>query len=424
MAKNKVTLSTALPLPGKQGFCSLPQSAAQCTRCNACAQSCPAYLLCPQEMTSPRGRVQLIRLLTDGKFKVFSDDPVLTHMAGSCFLCARCSAACAAQIPVAHQMLALRREIGLQLMPAGVRILMRLHAVAPGLFDKIVRSGLCLRRLGMAALCKLFLPEWMRHAHTILPKKTGSLRSLLIRHNISLTPQTPQAVYLPSLYAQYADPQTGLLACQLLQEKNPVVLFGYATGLFEYLYGSRTRCLKAAKKLLRAWEQIAGKRNLPLITDSIEVYSFLKNYPLLFNSIPGWKQRAEQFAAQVRFIIDGDFPAQPQQESGRVALDESSLLFTAEQPAERAREILLTTYGTNLLECAYSRFPLPAAGSSFALKKQSADLLHRQIKDIERNEVEKIYCLSAWAALELNAALRRHYPKAQAQFIVCLGKKI
>ena len=421
MATRKVNLAVSLPVPGLQGPCSLQQSAARCTRCNACVQSCPAYLLQPQEMFSPRGRMQLMRLLTEGKLTLFTDDPMLRRITESCLLCGRCSAACAAQLPVAYHMLALRRAIGLQPLPQGLRVLMRLQTFFPNCFDKTVRLALTLRRLGVTALLNPFLPTWLRHAHTVLPKKTGSLRRLLTKQKAILRPEHPRALYLPSLYAQYADPQAGLLSWQALARKNPAVLFGYATGLFEYTYGSRTLCLKTAKKLLRVWEQ-AGR--LPLITDSIEAYSFLKNYPLLFNTIPGWKQRAEQFAAHVQFITDGPFPVKKPQTTGRAALDSSSLLLPAPAQTERARKILLATYGKNLLECAYSRFPLPAAGSMFVCNKQTEQWLQRQVQDIKRQQITKIYCLSPWAALELNAVLRKQYPQAQAQFIVYLRETI
>ena len=423
MTKRHVNLSVSLPVPGPQGACSVQESATRCTRCNACVQSCPSYALRPQEMFSPRGRAQLMRLLTEGKLNINSDDPTLREIASSCLLCARCSAACAAQIPLAHHMIALRREIGFQPLPAGLRFLMRLYTLSPSSFDLIVRFSLFLRRLGLATIIKTFLPYWLKHLHTVLPKKTGSLRRRFIRQKISFQADKPHVLYLPSLYSQYADPQAGLLVWQLLEHKNPAALFEQATGLFEYVYGSRTRCLKTAKKLLRAWEQIAAGRDLPLVTDSIEIYGFLKNYPLLFNTIPGWKKRAEHFAAHVQFITDGAFPVKRKTFTARVALEDSSLLCAAQAQVARARKLLLTTYGKNLIECAYSRFSL-LAGSMFARGNRANELLQRQVSEIASKQIDKIYCLSPWTALELNAALRKKYPGAQAQFIIYLRTEV
>lgn len=422
MTKRRVNLTVSLPVPGLQGPRALPQSAAGCTRCNACSQSCPLYLLHPQETVSPRGRVQLIRLLTEGKLNITADDPTLQYISQSCLLCARCSSACAAQIPVAHHMLALRRAVGLKMIPTGLYLLMRLHNLYPGCFDKLLRSGLFLRRMGLAFLLKPLLPFWLRHAQAVLPRKTSLLSRLLYKQNIPLKPDTPQAVYLPSLYAQYIDTQAGLASYRLLADKKPAVLFGYASGLFEYMYGSRTRCLKTAKKLLCAWEKTTDTQTLPLITDSIEVYSFLKNYPLLFNTISGWKQRAEKLAEQVHFIAEYLQPVQITDQSVRVALDDSSVLFPATEQAQQVRKILLATYGENLLECAYSRFPLPPTGSMFVNGSEAAKLLQRQVQDITQAQVDKIYCLSPWAALELNRALRKKGLAAQARFIIYYGQ--
>jgi len=421
MAKYKVNIPVSTLVPGGQNACLLQQSAAHCTRCNSCLQSCPAYLLNPQETFSPRGRVQLIRLLSEGKISLDVSDPLLKEIAFSCTLCARCTAACAGQIPVAHHMLALRNALEKQPLPDTLRLFLFAYGKYPGLFHWITCSGLFLRRLGFANLLRPLLPKWLKHAQAILPAKTGSFRRLLHRQKIQTQPEKPQSIYLPSLYTQYIDPQAGLLVYKRLAAKQPVLLLGQATGWFEYMYGNRTRCLQIAKKVLLTWEKYSIQRPLPLITDSIELYSFLKNYPLLFDKIPGWKQRAQTFAKHIQFITDLPFSSGEKNRNQRIALDTSSVLYPATEPAERAQKILSALYGKNLLQCAYSAVPLPAASIGFASDSNTAILLHKNIRDIARQQIDTVYCLSAWSALELNAVLPLKYPSAQAQFFIYAG---
>ena len=175
------------------------------------------------------------------------------------------------------------------------------------------------------------------------------------------------------------------------------------------------------KKLLLTWEKYSASQPLPLITDSIEQYTFLKNYPLLFEKIAGWKQRAEAFAEQVQFITDLPFPSGKNTGSKCVALDNSSILYPVPRQTERARKILLATYGKNLLQCAYSSFPLPAAGIGFARGNKTDVLLYKQVQDMARQQIDLVFCLSAWAALELNAVLPAHYPGAKARFFIYTG---
>ncbi len=418
MSKHKIILNTSDFVPGLQANCTLKESAAHCTRCNACAQSCPAYLCHLQENFSPRGRAQLIRSITEKRLNLTADNSLLKEITNSCILCGRCTAACAGQIPVGHYMLSLQKAMHRKMLPLGLRGLLILYRSFPKLFSWIVQSGLFLHWLRIDFLLYPLLPNWMKHAQTILPHQLGSLQKLLRKQNIDSTPTKPKAIFLPSIYSQYIDPQAGLLALQSISAKNPVVLWNADSGLFDYLYGSRVKCIQKAKKLLLAWEGYSKKRALPLMTDSIEAYGFLKNYPLLFEDLSGWKERAEKFAAHVQFITDIPFPAKKKNLSRKAALDSSSLLFPATLPAERARKILLTTYGKNLLECEYSRFPLPAASVGFAYPNEASDLVLRQVKDLAREQIERVYCLSAWAALELNAVLRKRTPHAQACFII------
>ena len=418
MTIRKINVDAKAPVPGKPQPCTLKESATHCTRCNACAQSCPIYLLRPQENFSPRGRTQILRLLSQGKLKKDLPIDLLKEIALSCLLCAGCTNACAGNIPIAHHTLALRKALRARSLPIGLYFLLRMRTLAPKLFDYMVRTGLLCHRFYMGKIFYPLLPKWLRHAQDILPKHTGSLRRLLMKKQTDLHPARPKAVFLPSLYAQYVDPHAGWLSYQTWTAKKPWVLFDLSSGLFEYLYGNRTRCLQAAKKVLLAWEQAGGKHALPLITDSIEIYSFLKNYPLLFAAIPGWRDRAEKLAAQVQLSIEAPFPIKKKKGTQRVALDTSSVLYPAGQAAERARKLLLTTYGKNLLECVYSRFPLPAASIGFASGNEASDSVLKNIQDLAQHQIEKVYCLSGWAALELNAVLRRRYPIAQARFIV------
>jgi len=196
------------------------------------------------------------------------------------------------------------------------------------------------------------------------------------------------------------------------------VLLGYSSGLAEYLYGQAAWMQRAAKRVLTRWEKLAGRRGIDLVTDSIEVYSFLKHYPLLFAKLPGWQKRAERFAERVKFITEHPFPKNTNTLQQKIGLDSSSILYPAEWVIERARKILLTNSQKNLLECEYSRFPLPVAGLGLARRNLVEELVRQHVQDIQRKEIADVYCLSGWAALELNAALKFLYPKAHAQHLV------
>ena len=417
--KNYFSFPPRLRVPVCGQISTLTYSALCCTRCNACVQSCPSYLLQREEMFAPRGRVQLLRLILENKLKPTENWQTISCAVQSCALCARCTQACAGQIPLAHQMIALRRASRLQSLPTLLYALITLKDKRPALFHTLLCTFGYLRRLGVVTAFGFLLPAWLKHAHAIFPRKMISLRSILCGQNTQ--PAQPDLIYLPSFVAEYLDGTLGHAALKITQIQNARILFHQPNGLFAYLYGKHTTALKQAKNLLRTWEKLSAARPLVLLTESVELYGFLKNYPVLFANLPGWKKRAETFAKHVKFITDFNFSDEKQLPSStRVGLDDSTILYPAAALSERAQEILLTTANKNMVHCRYSRFPVPVAGRAFAYPAQAQQWVLAHIRDVAQNQLTNIYCLSGWAALELNAALARYYPGTQAKHFAFL----
>lgn len=422
--KRKITLSPASFVPGPQGPRALVQSVDYCTRCNACVQSCPSYLLQREEAFSPRGRNQIVRLLLERKIKVSDNPDLITQTTAACLLCAQCTTACAGALPMPDHMLALRRAINLQTLPKTLRLFLRLHAAWPSGFEMLVRAGYVFRRLGLlwllrvSGLLNLFGFAWLKHANAILPKRPSTLKKLFKKQKICLSPQEAQVLYLPSFEASYITPQTALQTWRLLQPKKTFVLTEQSTGLFEYLYGDKTLALIQLKNLLTRWEKLSPRKKLPLITDSIELYGFLKHSPVLFATLKGWQKRAQALAEHVQFVSDLRF-AKPAN-AKRCALDSSTVLYPAGEATVRARKIFKTHFGKNFVECEYSHYAIAAAGLAFVPQTRAEEMVLENVKDVARRQLQEVYCLSGLAALELNAALCRHYPQAQAKHMVFL----
>lgn len=425
--KKNFTLPLSRFVAGPKGPRALAESLAYCTRCNACVQSCPSYLIHREELFSPRGRNQLLRLLTEGKIKPDEHLSLIKQTALDCLLCGRCTAACAGQIPTAEHMLILHRAAHLRPLPRLLHGLLHLRTKNPVLFARIIALLLFLRKWGGVRLLRLSgltaLPalRWIKQADEMLPRTVGSLRSLLKKNATSSTAQHPQLLYLPSLEAQWLDPDIGLHTMQLCKSKRTEILFASCAGLFEYLYGQETNLLKAARRFLRQWEKYSQPKPRPLLTDSIDVYVLLKNYPVLFAAWPSWKKRAEKLAENTRFVTDFPFPKPNQLQAQTSALDSTCLVSPApEKCVSSARKILKTHFGKNLVECDYSPFPAPHAGAHFARTETTRKVEKKCAQCAARQQIQVIYTLSGFAALGWNAALKRRYPAARAKHIICL----
>ncbi len=400
---------------------TLLSSVTRCSRCNACLQSCPSYLLKPEETSSARGRVQLLRLILEKKIKPAQHSSLIQQMLQGCLLCGKCSLSCAGDIPVAQQVLALSKEMGLDTIPTSLKSFYRMKEKHPCFFDFFIRFIQFLRRWKLfivCGICKKSSLYWVRYAHRIFPAPKRSLRKLLTKNHVDFAPPKPDFIYLPSLEACYIDPVIGQKTLQLLDNKKIHVLFQVSSGLFEFLYGDQARCLSQAKRLLTLWEKLATSKTL-FVTDSWEVFAFLKTYPSLFASLAGWQKRAEDFSSKVHFVADFIKPKRAVLKQ-KTALDYSGLLKLPLENISFVRKILKTQAGKNLLECDYSRFPTVLGGAAFACPTQAEKILLENVRSIVQQEIKYVYCLSGCAALLLNNALKRHNPSAQARHIVYL----
>ena len=73
-------------------FTGRSQKLQACIHCGLCLEACPTYLETGEEMSSPRGRIYLMKALEDGHIEA-ADEAFITHES-SCVVCRSCETAC------------------------------------------------------------------------------------------------------------------------------------------------------------------------------------------------------------------------------------------------------------------------------------------------------------------------------------------
>ena len=402
---------TALETPlGTRAF---GQSVSYCNRCGLCLQSCPFYVQTQEEPFSPRGKNQTVRLLLQRKINLSRSRKELRQIAFSCTLCGRCARTCPGQIPTPQHILELRRLLGNSPLPLSLQRLLELRSKRPTLFHKIGQTGLFLRRMGVvklmrfSGLANLFGLSWLHQADRMIPPSTRQDRKEW--KALSRAEQKdPSLIYIPSMETDLFLPQIGISTWKMAAQKyRPLLWTNTPCGLFEFVYGNVRKARGQVEKLITRHNQLKNG-TLPVLTDSLDVYNFLKQAATLFEDYPHSKEKAQKFAEKVLFITDL-FPARGDIATAAmpVTLDTSALFSTEEKPTLSAEKIVSTLFGKNFVHCRDRQADLPAFGQSFITQNKAALLRDLSLRPWLEKEVKTVIVLSGWALMEVYATRKR-----------------
>ncbi len=398
------------------GIRPLEDSVAYCNRCGMCASACPTYQTTRLEAFSPRGRNQALRMLLEGKLHPRHQLWELEPLVRSCLLCGKCTQNCPGQIPTAEHVLELGRRLKIALLPNLLQRFLKLRAARPVLFYYAVRSACVLHQAGLLRWGTVlpglgFLKEidhWFPHAWQP-PFRPDSC-------------EQPTLFYLPSLEATYLCPDIARQVYALASKKNRVRVWQHQpSGLFEYVYGDIRLSRKQVRHLITLHEQEGNQ--LPVLTDSIDVYHFLKNAPQLFEGFQHWEEKSAQFARQVRFITD-IFPAKILSKSrftGPVTLMPTALFDTGSAPLLQAEEILHTLFKKNFVKFGYRDAAVAPAG--YGLYRNMANQANslQAVRNLAKHRIQTVFVPSVFARQMLQAQLSRFYPSARVCHLVELN---
>ncbi len=212
-----------------------------CIHCGLCLSACPTYEELKIEPDSPRGRIYLMRAVTDGRLPL--DDQVRTHL-DLCLDCRACESACPSGVRY-HQLIEPFRlamdKLGLASRPLPwiQRMVLR-HlfpyagrdrlALAPARFMQWSGLDWLLGKLGVFKL----LPKSLRQMHDMLPELKshhGRLPVILPPVNRGgLTKPRARVALFTGCVADAVYPQTNLATARVLQHNGCEVVVPRAQG--------------------------------------------------------------------------------------------------------------------------------------------------------------------------------------------------
>ncbi len=414
---------TSLPLatPGSQPGAKIDYELfLDCVHCGLCTSACPTYVELGTEMDSPRGRIYLMRAVTDGRLAMDAD--VRRHI-DLCLDCRACESACPSGVRYGQLIEPFRIALAKSESPQKVPLLQRL--VLSHVFPYAWRNRLALaparllQRTGMDRLLKRtglsrWLPASLRQMEEMLPALAphyGRLPEMMPAEG----KRRARVALFTGCVADALFPQTNLATARVLQRNGCEVWIPRAQGCcgaLHYHSGAEApaQAFAAANCTTFGAEAVDA-----IIVNAAGCGAMLKDYGHLLNHT-SHAAAAKAFAAKVKdvseFLVELG-PVQPEQPLKlRATYHDACHLCHAQQIRKPPRSLLEMIPGLELVPLAETEICCGAAGSYNLTQPEMAERLgERKAKNILDTKAEAVFSGNVGCLLQIGRHLRQRHPK-------------
>jgi glycolate oxidase iron-sulfur subunit len=390
-----------------------------CVHCGLCTAACPTYLETGNENNSPRGRIYLMRAVTDGKLEL--NDAVKGHL-DLCLDCRSCETACPSGVQYGRLIEPFRVEMQKQAKSGGgwfqTFVLYGMFpypnrlkwALAPARLAQALGLDRFAERIGLTKL----LPEKLRRMQRLLPplpKREPPLPALLP----AIGTQRARVALFTGCVADAIFHHVNWATARVLQHNGCEVIVPQSQaccGAIHYHSGAGVPALQLA-------QQNAAAFNVDdvdaVIINVAGCGSMLKDYGHMGGELASENSalvnRLEKFAHKVKDVsqfLAALGPIAPTGEVNRIAAyHDACHLAHAQRIREQPRELLSLVPGLKLVPLAESDICCGAAGSYNLTEGGMADrLAARKLKNILATGADTLVSANAGCTLQIQAALR------------------
>jgi glycolate oxidase iron-sulfur subunit len=414
-----------------------------CVHCGLCLPSCPTYRETGLEMSSPRGRIYLMKAVSEGRMSLASD--VFQGQMSECLNCRACEAVCPSGVQYGAIVEASRTQIQTAREQANGS-----GAIRPqGAMTRLVR-GLVFGRLfknmaffrGFSRIMKIYQvsgAQWLaRHLGLLKLMGSADMEAMLPRFSASFTVPKGQVfpaegtkryrvALMPGCIMSTAFAHVHEATIRVLQKNGCEVVLPPNQGCCGALHthgGDLDGGRELARANVAAMEQ-AGLDSLDaIIINAAGCGSTLKEYGHLLHEDPAWRARAEAFVAKVKdvheFLVRIEFNrADLQPLAIKVTYQEPCHLAHAQRITAQPRQLLQAIPGLQLIEMNESSLCCGSAGVYNITQPELAGSLGaRKVGNALATGAEIIATANPGCALQLAGELRKQHRDVQVRYIV------
>lgn len=379
------TIETGMPEPAIHLDKRTYARGLACVHCGLCLPACPTYVTTGHEADSPRGRIQLMLGLADGKIQ--ATDVVREHL-NLCLDCRGCETACPSGV-IYHELLEESRARLAESKPPPNKLLRWIFfhiLVKP---TRLKLSLLPVRLLQKAGIYNFVvhksgviyaLPAQLRGMEKMLPR-TGKLwpRKLPRRiapgaavRNVRANDKqrSVTVAFFPGCIGSVMSEQVNRQAVELLSACGAEVIVSRSQtccGAIHLHNGAEHPAVALAKKNIDVMLPLDGKKVDYICTCIAGCGAMLREYDFLLRDDKDYGWRAKQFVAQVRDIsevlLELGLPPMTHSVPRTVTYHDACHLAHAQKVASVPRKLLAQIPGLKLVPLPDSDLCCGAAGT-------------------------------------------------------------
>ncbi len=389
-----------------------------CVQCGLCLPSCPTYLLNTRETSSPRGRIHLMKAVSDGVLDVL--DPGFTHQMYECLDCRACEAVCPSGV-----------QYGRLVEPARFQVeRARRHGLRESLLRRAVFGRLFADMRAFRSFSRLL---WLYQVSglQVAARRSGVLRLLGLAGMERLLPRVPRRFlvargqvlppvgerrYRIGLFAgcvmSTAFAETDAATARVLQRNGCEVVLAGGQGCCGALHvhaGELQGGRDLAKRNIEAFERLELDA---VIVNAAGCGATLKEYGHLFERDPEWAGRAKAFSEKVRDVSEF-LAGLGELAPGMASLDvtatyqEPCHLVHAQRISAEPRRLLQQVPGLRLVEMQESSVCCGSAGIyNITEPERSRRLLDRKMGHALATRADIIVSANPGCILQLQGGLQ------------------